>query len=208
MAYDLEEQEQLDALKSWWKTNGKYVQVLLIAVVIGLAGYKGWNYYLNQQAIKASAKYQAMTQLDIKDTQAIQAAAGELMDKFSSTPYAARAAIAAAKVSYTSKDLASAKRQLAWAAEHAKEDQVAAVAMLQLAGIQFEEKDHEAALKTLAQKHDAAFDGLFADLKGDILLAQGKKAEAKQAYQEALLKLDEQGRYRRFTEHKLESLGS
>jgi predicted negative regulator of RcsB-dependent stress response len=111
-------------------------------------------------------------------------------------------------VSYTNKDLASAKRQLSWAAEHAKEDQVAAVAMLQLAGIQFEEKDNEAALKTLAQKHDAAFDGLFADLKGDILLAQGKKAEAKQAYQEALLKLDEQGRYRRFTEHKLESLGS
>jgi predicted negative regulator of RcsB-dependent stress response len=208
MAYDLEEQEQLDALKSWWKTNGKYVQALLIAVVIGLAGYKGLNYYLNQQAIKASAKYQAMTQLDIKDTQAIQAAAGELMDNFSTTPYAARAAVAAAKVSYTSKDLASAKRQLAWAAEHAKEDQVAAVAMLQLAGIQFEEKDHEAALKTLAQKHDAAFDGLFADLKGDILLAQGKKAEAKQAYEEALLKLDDQGRYRRFTEHKLESLGS
>lgn len=208
MAYDLEEQEQLDTLKAWWKANGKYVQAVILAVVIGFAGYKAWTYYQFKQSVKASAQYEALTKLDQKDVKAIQTAAGELMDKYASTPYAARAAVEAAKASYNAKDAKSAKAQLSWAAEHAKEEQVASIAQLQLAAILAEEKDYDGALKALQQKHDAAFDGLYADLKGDILLAKGNKAEAKAAYQEALTKLDEHGRYRHFTEHKLEALGS
>jgi predicted negative regulator of RcsB-dependent stress response len=82
------------------------------------------------------------------------------------------------------------------------------VAMLQLAAMHLEAKQYDDALKVLADKHDAAFDGLFSDLKGDALMAQGKQADAKVAYKEALSKLDDKGRYYQITTHKLEALGS
>lgn len=208
MAYDLEEQEQLDAFKTWWKSYGNITVAALCVALVGFTGVQGWKYYQHQQSLHASIQYQALMQVDPEDTKAIKSLSAELMDKYASTPYAGRAAMAAAKANYAARDSKSAKGQLEWAAKNAKEDAVRTLANLQLAAIQFEEKDYDAALKTLAEKHDAGFDGLFADLKGDILVAQNKKAEAKLAYEEALSKLDTQGHYRRFTEHKLEALGS
>lgn len=208
MAYDLEEQEQLDAFKAWWKTYGNMIMAAFIVAIASFAGVQGWKYYQHQQSLAASGQYQALTQTDLKDTKVIQSISGELMEKYTSTPYAGRAALIAAKANYVAKDSKSAKAQLEWAAKKAKEEPVKALANLQLAAIQFEEKDYDAALKTLAEKHDAGFSGLFADLKGDVLAAQGKKAEARLAYQDALTKLDAQGRYRNYTEHKLEALGS
>lgn len=208
MALDLEEQDQLDALKTWWKVYGNIISSAALAVAVIFAGYRGWDYYQQQQSAQASAKYQALTQVEKTDVKAIKAISAELIEKYASTPYAGRAAVAAAQTNYLAKDIKSAKSQLEWAAKNAKEDAVKSVALLQLAGLQTEEKDFDAALKTLAEKHDAGFDGLFADLKGDVLAAQGKKAEAKLAYQDALTKLDAQGRYYRYTEYKLEALGS
>ena len=100
-----------------------------------------------------------------------------------------------------------AKIQLTWAISHAKESSVSAIASLQLANILVEEKSYDAALKILEAKHDAGFDGLFADLKGDVLLGLGKRDEAKAAYELALTKLDPQGRYRHLTQQKIHSLG-
>ncbi|MCB5187665.1 tetratricopeptide repeat protein [Methylobacillus caricis] len=208
MAYDLEEQEQLDAFKSWWKRNGNVVVALAGIAVVGFGGYEGWKYYQYQQSAAASMQYETMARTDIKDVKAIKALSSELMEKYSSTPYAGRAAVAVAKVNYQEKDLASAKAQLEWAAKNAKEDAVRAVALLQLASIQFEEKAYDDALKTLNEKHDEGFSGLFADLKGDVLVAQGKQDDAKAAYKDALTKLDMSGDYYKYTEHKLEALGS
>lgn len=206
MALDLEEQDQLDALKTWWKTYGNMISTAIVIVALAFSAFKGWEFYQRQQSLQASAKYDALTHLSESDLKQIKAISGELMDKYASTPYAARAAIAAAKANYTAKDTKSAKAQLEWAVAHAKEDAVRAVALLQLAALQVTDKEFDAALKTLAEKHDPAFDGLFADLKGDVLLAKGSKAEAKLAYQDALTKLDAQGRYHRYTEYKLEAL--
>lgn len=208
MAYNLEEQEQLDELKAWWRTYGSTVIAVVAVALLGLAGYKGWNYYQHSQSVQASAKYETLTQLDAKDVKGMGGIAGELMDSYAGTPYAGRAALIVAKANYAANDAKSAQAQLEWAMGNAKEDAVRAIAQLQLAGLQYEEKQYDAALKTLEQKHDAAFDGLFADLKGDVLAAQGKKADARAAYQQALSKLDAEGRYRRYTQFKLDALGS
>ena len=211
MAYDLEEQEQLDELKAWWKLHGQKVVTLVTALVIGYLGYQGWHYYQNQQSLKASAQYENLLKLDITDAKnlkAIQAVSSELMDKYSSTPYAGRAALTAAKANFQAKEVKSAHDQLEWAASHAKEEAIQAMALLELASLQFEQKDYAGALTTLDKKHSSGFDGLFADLKGDVLVAQGKPAEAKLAYQTALEKLDAQGRLIKFTQHKLEALGN
>jgi predicted negative regulator of RcsB-dependent stress response len=208
MAYDLEEQEQLDAMKAWWRANGNKVLTVVAAAAIAYAGFQGWKIYQHKQSAAASAQYQVLMKPETKDTKTIKSIAGDLMDNYGSTPYAGRAALLAAKANYQDSDTTTAIAQLEWAIKHAKEDAVKALAVLQLASIQFETQAYDAALKTLAEKHDPAFDGLFADLKGDILVAQGKKAEAKTAYTEALAKLDPQGRYHLYTQHKLEALGS
>jgi predicted negative regulator of RcsB-dependent stress response len=211
MAYDLEEQEQLDEFKIWWKLHGQKVVTLVTVLVVGYLGYQGWQYYQTQQSLKASAQYENLLKLDIteaKNLKAIQIVSAELMDKFSSTPYAGRAAITAAKANFQAKEFKSAKSQLEWAAGHAKEDAIQAMALLELASLQVEEKDYEGALKTLSEKHTSGFDGLFSDLKGDVLVAQGKQSDAKIAYRDALDKLDQQGHLIKFTQHKLEALGN
>ncbi|HQR50284.1 MAG TPA: tetratricopeptide repeat protein [Methylophilaceae bacterium] len=208
MAYDLEEQEQLDELKAWWKRHGNTVMLGLGLALAAFAAYQGWKAYQHRQSLQASAQYDALTQLEEKDIKGIRSISGQIIEKYAGTPYAVRAALIAAKANYAANDAKSAKAQLEWAMGHAKEDALRAVAQLQLAAIQFDEKQYDAALKTLGEKHDAGFDGLFADLKGDILAAQGKKAEAKAAYAEALTKLDAGGDYRHHTEHKLDALGS
>jgi predicted negative regulator of RcsB-dependent stress response len=207
MAYDLEEQEQLDEFKAWWKQNGKMVSTLLIGLLVAYVAYQGWHYYQNKQAVEASTQYQELTVTDEKDLKTIQAKSAALMEKYSGTPYAGRAALFAAKANYQASDAKSAKAQLEWAAKNAKETSVSALANLQLANILTEEKDFEGALKLLNAPHDAGFDGLFADLKGDVLVSLGKNAEAKAAYELALAKLESQGRFRALTQQKLEALG-
>jgi predicted negative regulator of RcsB-dependent stress response len=207
MAYDLEEQEQLDELKAWWKTNGRLVTSALLALVIAYAAYQGWHMYQNKQSVEASTEYQALQIIDEKDVKSIQEKSAVLMDKYSATPYAGRAALLAAKANYATDDIKSAKAQLVWAAKNATESSVNAIATLQLANILAEEKDYQGALKLLEAAHDAGFDGLFSDLKGDVLIALGKKSEAKAAYEHALIKLDPSGKYRVLTQQKLEALG-
>lgn len=207
MAYDLEEQEQLDAFKAWWKANGNMVLLAVGVAVASALGVQGWKYYHNKQSMEASAQYQLLAGADPKEIKTVRALTATLMDKYASTPYAGRAALMAARANYATNDAKSAKAQLEWAVKNAKEDAVKSIAMLQLAAVRLDEKQYDEALKALSGKHDPGFDGLFSDMKGDILAGQGKKAEAKQAYQEALTKLDVQGAYYHYTAHKLEALG-
>lgn len=208
MAYDLEEQEQLDTLKAWWKQNGQLVMLAVGVAFVGLIGYQSWTYYQHQQSLKASAQFELLTQLDSKDVKQVRSVSGQLMENFSGTPYAARAALIAARANYESGDAKSARAQIEWALSHSSEDAVKSIAQLQLASLQVEEKKYDDAIKTLDAKHDPGFDGLVADLRGDILVAQGKPADAKKAYADALTKLDDKGRFRKLTEQKLDALGS
>ncbi|PKO91545.1 MAG: hypothetical protein CVU15_07910 [Betaproteobacteria bacterium HGW-Betaproteobacteria-1] len=207
MALDLEEQDQLDALKTWWQTNGNKVLAVVAVVVITVVGYQGWNQYQKQQSEAASSKFMLLGDTSPSDVKTIQTIAGEIIDQYPSTPYAARAALLAAKTSYNAKDIDSAKTQSEWAYKNATESSVKTLAQLQLAGILFEQQDYEGALKLLNEKHESSFDGLFSDLKGDVLVAQGKPEEAKAAYQAAISSFEFGSRYARYTQHKLEALG-
>ncbi|HEY3326749.1 MAG TPA: tetratricopeptide repeat protein [Novimethylophilus sp.] len=208
MAYDLEEQEQLDALKAWWHSNGNTVLLAVGALCVAFAGFQGWKYYQHKQRLEASSQYEALAQLDVKDIKQVRSVSGQLMEKYSGTPYAARAALMVARANYEAGDARSAHAQVEWALAHSREETVKSIAQLQLAGLQFEEKKYDDALKTLAEKHDPAYDGLLSDLKGDILAIQGKSAEARKAYAEALASLDQKSKFRRYTEQKLDALGS
>ncbi|MGE5027939.1 MAG: tetratricopeptide repeat protein, partial [Betaproteobacteria bacterium] len=124
------------------------------------------------------------------------------------TPYATRAALLAAGANLESGDAKSAKAQLQWVTEHAKEEGARDIARLRLAGILLDEKNYAETMKQLESPHEKAFDGLFADLKGDTLAAQGKMGEARAAYQAALDKMDEKSAYRQVVQMKLDGLGA
>lgn len=207
MALDLEEQDQLDALKTWWKTNGNKLLIIGGLILVTVAAYQGWKQYQAQQSEAASAKFMLLGDTSPTDVKTIKSISAEIIENYPSTPYAARAALLSAKVNYNAKDIDSAKMQTEWAYKNAREDAVKTLAQLQLAAILSEQKEYEAALKLLNEKHESSFDGLFADLKGDVLVAQGKPKEAKAAYQEAMKSFEFGSRYSRYTQHKLEALG-
>lgn len=207
MAYDLEEQEQLDEIKAWWKKNGKLVTNTVIAALLAYVAWQGYQYWQNKKVSEASSIYQSMVMLDAGKVAEIKAQATKLMDGFSGTPYAGRAAVLLAKAEFASKDSKAAKADLQWAIDHAKEGAVQAIASLQLAGILLEDKDYEGAHKVLDGKMDVGYIGLRDEMKGNVYLAQGKQAEAKKAFESALNNLDAGGAMYQATKLKLESLG-
>jgi len=131
-----------------------------------------------------------------------------LMDKYSGTLYAARAALSAALVNEQAKAVPQAKTQLQWVLEHATQDGLKDMAHLRLASLLLDEKNYADAMKHLDATHPAAFDGLYADLKGDVLSAQGKNDEARAAYQIAYDKTDARSTYRQLIQMKLDDLGA
>lgn len=207
-ALDLQEQEQLDTLKAWWKDNGTWILGSVLFVVVAMGGWRGWQYYQNKQSTEAATLYQQFEeQLASNDAKRVNDAALAVMDKYAATPYAARAALIAAQVNEQSKDLLRAKTQLQWVIEHAKEDGLKSVAGLRKAALLLDEKDYAGSLLLLDAKHPDSFDGLYADMRGDVLNAQGKPGEARSAYQLAYSKLDVKSDYRNLIQMKLDALG-
>lgn len=208
MAYDLEEQEQIAVIKDWWGKYGNWVSTAVLAAVVGIAGVQGWRYYQTQQSSSAAMLY---SQLDTaeksNEAKKVQDIAATLASSHSATAYAGMAALRAAKSFVSANDLASARQRLQWVIDNAKEDEMRDIARLRLAGVLLDEKKHDEALKLLDVKHVASFDGLYADLRGDVLALQNKRAEARAAYQIALEKSDVRSPYRPLVQIKLDALG-
>ena len=208
MAYDLEEQEQLETIKAWWNQYGMLVILTVTACLLTTAVFQGWRYYRHQQAAAAVTLYEQVTQADrANDAKKVRDIAAQIADNYGATPYAPMSALAAARASFDAGDLAAAKAQLQWVIDNAREEEVRDMARLRLAGVLLDEKKHAEALALVESKHLEAFGGRYADLKGDILVAQGKLAEARSAYQLALDKSDAQSAYRAMIRAKLDALG-
>jgi predicted negative regulator of RcsB-dependent stress response len=206
--YDLEEQEKLDDLKAWWQQNAKYVSAAIMVVALIVIGVQGWRWYQRTQAEQAGVLYQAVSQAArASDLAKAKEPASQIVDRFARTAYAPRAALLYAKMLYDSGDKAGARAQLQWVVDHASADELKAIARFRLAQALLDEKQYDDALKTLDVKTDDAFAGLFADLRGDILAAAGKNAEAKAAYEIALAKIDPKSPYRSFVQVKFDALG-
>jgi predicted negative regulator of RcsB-dependent stress response len=206
--YDLEEQEQLDDLKAWWAQYGNYIGMALGMVALILAATVAWRWYQQSQSAQASVLYQAVSQA-ARDNQPDKAKdpATQIEDRYASTAYAPRAALLYAKLLWEAKDRAGARAQLQWVIDHANEDELRAIARFRLAEALLDDKQYDAALAALDAKTDDAFAGVYADLRGDILSAAGRQADAKAAYQVALAKVDPKSPYRGFIQVKFDALG-
>jgi len=188
--YDLEEQEQLDELKTWWKMHGNLVTGVVTAAAIGVLAWQGWNWWQRSQAAQASGLYGGLQQAAaLHDAKRSREIAGDLIDKFSSTAYAGMGALLSARVQAESGDAKTAQVQLTWAADNAQDAGLRDLARLRLAAILLDQKAYDEASKSLAADPAPALAPRFDEMKGDILAAQGKTTEAKVAYDAALAKL-------------------
>jgi predicted negative regulator of RcsB-dependent stress response len=208
MAYDLEEQEQLATIKAWWAQYGKLVAVTAVAGVLIVGGIRGWHYYQSSQAAAAVVLFgQQQAAERASDHKKVRAIATQIIDHYGSTPYAANAALSAAKSDFETGDLPAARARLQWVIDSAREEEARDIARLRLARVLVDEKKTDEALRLLEAKHGAAFDGLYADLKGDVLLAQGKRQEARAAYQLALDRSESGSPLRQIIQLKLDATG-
>ena len=208
-ALDLQEQEQFEAFKAWWRENSKQLVVMLLIVVVAIGGWRGWQYYQNKQTSEAATLYQQfIIQMESNDVKRVNDAAAAVMEKYASTAYAPRAALLAAQMNEQGKDVGRARAQLQWVIDHAKESGLQDAARLRLAAILLDEKNFVGALKLLEAGHPPSFDGMYADLRGDVLSAQGKTDEARSAYKLSYEKTDAKSAYRNLIQMKLDALGA
>jgi predicted negative regulator of RcsB-dependent stress response len=206
--YDLEEQEQLDALKRFWKENGRLIIAAVVAFLIGVAAIQGWKHYNRTQSLAAAALFAKLEEAQRKnDLTEMRNVGQQLIDGYGRTGYAAMVGLKLSKANYDAGEKKAAGDQLQWVVDHAKDQEIAALARLRLAGIRLDEKNYDAALKLLESPVGAGFEPLYADLRGDVLVAQGKPAEARAAYRSALEKLDAANPWRNIVQAKLDALG-
>ena len=205
---DLEEQEQLDQLKHFWKQYGNQITWLLIVVLAGFASWNAYQYWQRNQASQASAMYDETERvMRANDMAKLDRAFTDMKDKFGSTTYAQQAGLLAAKSYYDAGKIDSAKAALAWVADKSSDEGYQALARLRLAAILLEAKAYDEALKQLAGSFPADFQALVADRKGDIFQLKGDRAQALLEYHKAYKALDERTEYRRVVEIKLNALG-
>jgi predicted negative regulator of RcsB-dependent stress response len=205
--YDLEEQEQLDEIKAWWKQYGRLVLLVIAAAALTVGGIYGWRNYHDGQALEAGELYTqlqgAVGGADAKKTQDIATA---MIEKYPRAGYTTLAALAAAKVAFDSGDAATAKTRLQWVIDNAREDEARDIARLRLAAVLLDDKKFDEAVKLLDAPHIETLSALYADMKGDLLVAQGKSGDARVAYQLALDKSDAKSPFRALVQIKLDAL--
>lgn len=207
-ALDLEEQEQLDQIKHFWKKYGNLISWVLIVVLGGYAAWNGYQYWQRNQAGKAAVLFDEVERaVNAGDVARVERSLADMKEKFGGTHYAHQASLLAAKT-LQAKDKADAAREaLKWVAEGAPDPAMKDIARLRLAGLLLDADQADAALAQLSKPFTPAMAGLAADLRGDVLQTKGQKAEAVSAYQSAWQQLEESPDYRRLVQAKLYALG-
>jgi len=202
------EQEELEKLKAWWKNYGG---ALVLGVVLGLGllfGNKYWSEYQETRRQAASDLYADMLQ-QVRDTKidAARVSATRLTADYASTPYAGMAALMLARLSFDAGDRDAARTHLQWAVDNARDPATVHAARLRLGRLLLDAREYDAALAHAQTSNQAGFESEYAELRGDVYAAQGKSAEAREAYAAALKQLPADAPHRRALQMKLDDLG-
>jgi predicted negative regulator of RcsB-dependent stress response len=182
------EEEQVEALKRWWEENGRST---IVAVVLALGvgfGWQGWQGHVENQSQAASSKYQELvTMLSAVSGEPQEQDVINLAEKikadYSDSTYAQFASFQLAAVAVKNKNLAEAESQLRWILGKAeKGSDVSRIAQLRLARVVGSRGETEQALAILAEGAGDSYQASYALARGDLLLAAGRREEARQAY--------------------------
>ena len=183
MADYANDEEQLDALKSWWSENG---QTVIIGAVVGISLVIGTNVYTrsrteNMQSASALYQQQYANGEATENTDTT-----DLADEYGDTPYAALASLADAKRLAAAGDIEGAVEKLNWVVDNADQPAVKAQAQLRLSALLLAQQQYDAALAIVNTIELDSYGASIEELKGDIAAAQGDLDTARNAYQGAL----------------------
>ncbi|MET0027537.1 MAG: tetratricopeptide repeat protein [Candidatus Thiodiazotropha sp.] len=180
------EEEQVEAIKKWWKENGTSVVAGLVLGLSGVFGWQAWGSYQERIGAEASVGFnQMLTAVQGGDTESAQKQAELLEKNYDGTAYAVFGGLAEARLMLEGDDRAAAKAKLESVIKQADDPSLVRLARLNLARVLLDEGAYDEASKLVAD--DAgAFQGEYAVLRGDIALAKGDKAAAAEAYTQAM----------------------
>lgn len=180
------EEQQVEALKSWWKSNGNAV---IFGTVLGLAGLVGFRYYNANQLTsqeELSAAYDTVVTELSENGLAAKATTQAFIDANSGNAYATLTALQLAAEAVKKQDFAEAEKQLIWVAKNSNQASILPIANIRLARVQAQLQNFDAALTTLESVTLDTFASKVAEVKGDIYVQQGNLNAARSAYETAL----------------------
>lgn len=204
------EQEQVEAIKRWLKENGT---AIIIGLALGIGAISGWRYWQSHQRERAEAASTLFTQVMAasRSQQPAQAEklALQILGEYADTTYGTFAALMLAKLAVEKQDLTTATQQLSWVLEHSADVSMQRLARIRLARVLLAEGKHDEAWSQLERIPSGSPSAALAELRGDIMLAQGKKDEAGKQYLEAYANIEpgEQTNESGALALKLDSLG-
>jgi predicted negative regulator of RcsB-dependent stress response len=192
MAENETEEQQIDALKEWWKQNGSAAVIGVVLGVGSLVGWKGWGAYQEQQYLMASDRYDVIQESIVaQDIEAVTLQAQQLKQEFPSTPYAALASLMLAKVHAENVEYEQTEENLQWVIDNAQQDTIQAIAKLRLIRIYISQEKLEQAQSLLNHDYPLAYASLKEELRGDWHVSRGEFQEARAAYDSAIATAEE-----------------
>lgn len=207
MALDAEQEEQISAFKAWVETYGNWIVAASLIVAAVAVGSWGWRWYVQREAAAAGAIYEQYGEaMAAKDTAKARDLAAALLQQHPSSAFATFAALAQARASLDAGDTAAAKAQLHWVIDKSSSKELVTLARVRLAGVLLDEKAYDEGLSLLQGDAPAALAAEVSDRRGDLLLAQGKTAEARSAYAKALEQASAQNPLRTVIQSKFDAL--
>ena len=207
--FDLDEQEQLDALQQFWRSYGRIVMAVVLAVVVGFGGTKWWEHQTKTESQSASAAFNKLEAIQaVEDFDLLSSLSDEIITEYGDTYYAELARLNLAKTETDVGNYEEGINLLSGVVNDSRDSSLVALARLRIAALYVMTEQFESAMLALDGDADASMSGLFADMRGDIYAAQELQDEARAAYQEALSLLQEGNPWVDIVQIKIDSLGS
>ncbi len=203
MSIYMTEDEQVEAIKKWWKRYSTVVLISISVVMLMVSGVRYWSWHQQKLSQQASGTYEHMMMaFSNQDNKTVHAYANQLLHNYGRTVYADAARLTLAKMYVQDENFPKARQALSKVAKDSKAPILQQTAKIRLARLLIAEKSYDAALSELALVNDVSFLPIVNELKGDIYVAQKQYALAESAYRAALNEVQAKGLGNVFLEMK------
>ena len=203
------EQEQIDAIKTWWKENGKVITIGLVLGLGGVFGWSSWQSYATAKAEQASVIYEEMINwASVRNYSRSNELADTLMRDFPDSGYAAFGGLVRASNAFAENHPDEASGYLQWVIDNARRVELQNLARLRVARLAADKEDFSTALGVLDAATDPGhYRGAYEEVRGDVMIARDDFKAAATHYTNALAveRLSDYGRRR--LRMKLNDLG-